>query len=180
MKILKITAVVAIIALAIAYIASPYAAASGFSNALANYDANEASEYIDYPSVRQKIKDDMNAEIASMAIEESDNPFAAAGAAFAGGLMTQMIDGFVTPAGLEKALAKAQKEQGGNTSKLDYETEYAGMNRFLVRLTQKANGEQAEDPLVLVFERQGLFSWKLIEVDLPFEEFRNGMANYDT
>ena len=59
MRILKITAGVAVIALAIAYIASPYAAASGFSSALANYDANEASEYIDYPSVRQKIKDDM-------------------------------------------------------------------------------------------------------------------------
>lgn len=179
MRILKITSGVVIIALTIAYIVSPYAAASSFSNALANYDANEASEYIDYPSVRQKIKDDMNAEIASMAIEENDNPFAAAGAAFAGGFMTQMIDGFVTPAGLEKALAEAEKDQNGNMSKLDYETKYASMNRFLVRLTQKANGEQAEDPLILVFERQGLFSWKLIEVDLPFEELRSGMGKYD-
>lgn len=176
MKTLKMAVPILLVAVAALYLGSPYLSASGFSSAMKEYNAAEASEYIDYTRVRQGLKDDLSAEIAEIAMQESeDNPFAAAGAAFAGTLVNGMIDKTVTPAGLEKMLSNAEKSKSSEEPKIEYDTEYDGLNRFLVTMTQKADGRKIEDPITLVFERQGLFDWKMVEVDLPMESLKQNM-----
>ena len=180
MKTIKIALVAAVIALGAGYLGSPYLAASGFTDALKSYDAAEASEYIDYPSVRQGIKDDMNAEVARMVMEQGeDDPFAAAGAAFAGSLVSGMVDAMITPAGLEKILERAERERSEEANDIGYETSYDGLDRFLVTLTTDAKGNPIEDPVTMVFDRDGLFSWKLTKVDLPLDTLRDGMTGKD-
>jgi len=179
MRILKITAIVAALSFVGAYAASPYTAASGFTGALEEYDAQAASEYIDYPSVRQGVKDDMNAEIAQMTLDSDGDPFAVAGAAFAGSLVSGMIDGFISPSGLEKILERAESKKSENFMKVGYETQYDGIDRFLVRIVRNVEGREIANPLVLTFERRGLFSWKLVKIDLPFDEFRKSLSGSD-
>lgn len=177
MKIIKIAIPIAIIAFLGAYFISPYAAASGFTDSLKSYDAQGASQYIDYPRVRQGIKDDMNAEIAQLTLDNAqDNPFAAAGAAFAGSIVTGLIDATITPAGLEKMLDRASKDPAKEEPRFEYETEYDGLDRFLITITHNAKGEALEDPLTLTFERNGLFDWKLVDVDLPLDGLQDNLA----
>lgn len=177
MKTIKIVIAATIIALGAGYLGSPYLAASGFTDALKSYDAAEASEYIDYPSVRQGLKDDMNAEVARMVMEQGeDDPFAAAGAAFAGSLVGGMVDAMITPAGLEKILERAQRERSDEGADIGYETAHDGLDRFLVTLTTDAKGNPIEDPVTMVFDRDGLFGWKLTKIDLPLDALRDGMT----
>lgn len=180
MKTIKIALAAALIVLSAGYVGSPYLAASGFTDALKSYDAAEASEYIDYPSVRQGIKDDMNAEVARMVMEQGeDDPFAAAGAAFAGSLVGGMVDAMITPAGLEKILERAERERSEEAIDIGYETFYDSLNRFHVTLTTDAKGNPIEDPVTMVFDRDGLFSWKLTKVDLPLDALRDGVTGKD-
>lgn len=180
MKTIKIALAAVLIALSAGYLGSPYLAASGFTEALKSYDAAEASEYIDYPSVRQGIKDDMNAEVARMVMEQGeDDPFAAAGAAFAGSLVGGMVDAMITPAGLEKILERAEQERSEEANDIGYKTFYDSLNRFHVTLTTDAKGNPIEKPVTMVFDRDGLFSWKLTKVDLPLDTLRDGMSGQD-
>ncbi len=118
-----------------------------------DHDGEELSEHIEFPSVRQSLKDQMNAMFAKKMAEDEemkDNPFAALGAAFAGLLVDKMVDAYITPAGItqlmagEKPQPGAEQEGGSNSSRKplsDASMGYESLDKFVVRVKGQDGGE---------------------------------------
>jgi hypothetical protein len=77
----------------------PYLALNNIKKAQAG-DSDTVSKYIDYPSVRQSFKDQMNAKMAKELMNQDNDGFAALGAMLASTMVDKMIDGIVTPEGM--------------------------------------------------------------------------------
>ena len=108
-----------------------------------------------------------------------DNPFAGIGAAFVSALMGPMVDAMVSPAGIAAMLqsgpaAKAPVTVGpppdpatvdSAQARRTVRQAYSGLNQF--RVTYLNEGESEDKAAALIFNRDGLFSWKLVRVRLP-------------
>ncbi|AQZ96629.1 DUF2939 domain-containing protein [Halopseudomonas phragmitis] len=154
--------------------ASPYLAVNSLKAATEARNAPEMSEYIDFPSVRQNLKEQMTASIMVEAGRElGDNPFAAMGMALATTMIDGLLEGMVTPSGLAALMAgespggSASTSQDGSSRSVkepfaDASMGYRGLNRFVVVVPNEA-GEVAD----FVFRRSGLVGWKLTELHVP-------------
>lgn len=170
----------AIIALAVVicgYLyASPYIAINNIKNAAQAGDSVKVSKYIDYPSVRQSFKDQMNAKMAKEVMKQDNDGFGALGAMLASTMVDKMIDGIVTPEGmtlmlkgknLKDAEQDSQDTQTAETqeqTKPEYEAGYTSMNDFEVVIKDQ---QQSKEVKVLMV-RDGL-SWKIHKIAVPME-----------
>lgn len=169
-------AVVGLGLLFVVYVAAkPYITVHQMRVAAEKRDGEALSEYIDFPSVRQSLKDQLNALFAKKMAEDEemrDNPFAALGAMFAGAVVDRMMDAYVTPSGITLLMS-------GETPEIDEDREtdigedhgpfrnasksYESHDKFVVRVEEET-GEETK----FVLRRQGI-SWKLTEIIIPFE-----------
>ncbi len=156
-------------------VAAPYITVHQMKSAAENQDGEALSEHIEFPSVRQSLKDQMNAMfMKEMAKDEmKDNPFAAMAAAFAGIMVDKMVDAYVTPAGITQLMAGEKPniseggESGGNSVQKplsDASMSYESLNKFVVKV--KGDSEK-EGKFVL--RRRG-FGWMLTEIIIPLEK----------
>ncbi|MCH7388334.1 DUF2939 domain-containing protein [Acinetobacter modestus] len=82
------------------YYASPYLVLNSIKNAAQAGDSEKVSAYMDYPSVRQSFKDQMNAYmVKEMALKET-NGWEALGTMIATTMVDKMVDAVVTPEGM--------------------------------------------------------------------------------
>lgn len=158
------------------YYYTPYLAVNNMRAAAENKDSAILSRYINFPSVRESLKASLNAKMLSeMAKKDDRNPFAALGAAFAMALVGPMVEAMVTPEALammmkgEKPSLEKSKPAAVPTSAAsepDTETSmgYETFDQFVVRTKKRGT---TEEPVALVFQREGLFSWKLSAIRLP-------------
>lgn len=157
--------------------ATPYLTVISLRAAAEARDAAAISDHVDYPALRQSLKDQLNSHMmVSMAKEMDDNPFAALGAAFASMMVDGLIEGLITPTGLANLMAGESideaSESGGSSSSGSSADDrelfpgatmgYDGMSRFVVT-AMNDSGETAD----FVFKRHGIFSWKLSEMVMP-------------
>jgi hypothetical protein len=172
-----IGAVIALIIVVGGYFyATPYIAINNIKKAAEAGDSETVSKYIDYPSVRQSFKDQLNAMMAKEIAKQQDNEWAALGAMFASAMVEKMVDGFITPEGMTlmlqgKDLQEAtQQSIGANESskaeqtKAEYETHYTSLNNFEVIIKDE---DKAKDVKVLMV-RDGL-SWKVNKIVVPLK-----------
>ena len=89
-----------LLAVAVAYIAYPYVALYRLGDAIRGGEAGDVEGKVDWPSLRQGLKDDLNAHFAAKAGADSDDAVAALGTMIAGKMIGSVIDSTVTPAGL--------------------------------------------------------------------------------
>lgn len=175
----KIALVVAVGLFIVYIVAAPYITANQMRLAAEAHDGEALSEYIDFPSVRQSLKDQMNALFLKELTDDQtieDNPFAALGAAFAGVVVDKMVDVYITPASLTQLMIGESPEPGLDLR--SYETmpgephaepfenatmAYASFDKFVIRVEAEEGGEAQ-----FVLRRRGL-GWKLTEVILPIE-----------
>jgi len=151
---------------------TPHLAVSGMKSAAEEKDAAKLSDYVNFPALKESLKASFNAQLASeVAKEEDGNPFAALGAAMAAAFVNPMIDALVTPESLAMMMkgdkpqpAKKSEQTKPSDSDTDTSMSYESFDRFVV--TVKKNGS-TEEPLGLVFNRDGIFSWKLSALRLP-------------
>jgi hypothetical protein len=158
------------------YYYTPYLAANNMRIAAENKDAVALSRYINFPSVRESLKATLRAKMLSeMAQKEDQNPFAALGAAFGVALVGPMVDAMVTPEALvmmmkgenpslEKSEPPPDPTSGGSKSDTETSMVYESFDQFVVRTKKRGT---TEEPVVLVFQREGLISWKLSAIHLP-------------
>ena len=168
-----ITVVVALLAVGVA--AQPYLTVHQMHSAAERRDGAAFSEYIDFPSVRQSLKDQINAAfLKEMTEDESTQQSGAAalGAAVGGFMVDRMADAFleayVTPAGITQMMAadqpgtegqetgdepRCRPMSGGSMS-------YESLNKFVVSSESAVGGE-----CKVVLRRQGV-SWKVTEIIL--------------
>jgi hypothetical protein len=155
----------------LAYVASPYVVVRGFVAAAKQGDAEKLGGAVDFPAVRADLKPQLTAAVTTRMEHDPairGNPLAGLGAMLMPSILDRMIDSVVTPEGIA-ALVRAGKVGRAETEsaaprRVDYGFHYVALNRFDVTLRRQGT---AGEPVQLVFERRGLFAWKLIRIALP-------------
>lgn len=93
-------AVALLLIIALAYVAYPYFALYRLGDAIRSGDSGAVEGKVDWPGLRQGLKDDLNAHFAAKAGTDADDTVAALGTMIAGKMIGSVIDSTVTPAGL--------------------------------------------------------------------------------
>lgn len=169
--------IVALVIAIVGYLyASPYLVLNSIKTAAQNGESEKVSQYIDYPSVRQSFKDQMNAMMMKEVQKQENDGFAALGAMLASAMVDKMIDAVVTPEGMTLMLQGKDLEQsvsGGENESAehkqeehqpDYETSYTSFNDFQVVI--KDPNKSKEIKVLMV--RDGL-SWKIHKIAVPLD-----------
>jgi hypothetical protein len=97
-----------IVVLAAVYVVYPYFALYRLGEVLRTQDVDAVEGKVDWPRMRQGIKDDVNAALLAKVKPDDANPLAGLGVALAGKLANPVVDATMTPAGLI-ALASADR-----------------------------------------------------------------------
>jgi hypothetical protein len=98
-------------------VGAPYWTVHQMRSAAKDRDGEALSEHIDFPSVRQSLKEQVNAMMMkemSTKAELKENPFAALGMAFASTLVDKTVDTFVTPAGITQLMSGKKPDAEGH------------------------------------------------------------------
>ena len=175
MKKIIVAAAIAVVALGAVTYASPYYTLHQMKTALAERDAAALAEHVDFPALRENVKQQINGAMADgiKATAGADNPFAALGQALASSMTNKMVDAMVSPAGVvalvNKSVVSSDEKVGGaetqpapgTDSKARYTASYAGWDSFVIRPTARQ-----EDGGGLVLRRHGLWSWKLSAIEI--------------
>lgn len=174
MKKIIVAAAIAVIALGAVTYASPWYTLHQLKTALAERDAVALAEHVDFPALREHVKQQINGAMAESvkATVGADNPFAAMGQALVSSMTNKMVDAMVSPAGVvalvNKSAVSDEKVDGAETqpaartdSKPRYTASYASWNSFVIRPTARQ-----EDGGGLVLRRHGLWSWKLSAIEI--------------
>ena len=172
-----IGAIIAIVVVIFGYLyATPYLVLHSIKKAAQAGDSDTVSKYIDYPSVRQSFKDQMNAMMMKEMVNQKDDGFAALGAMLASTMVDKMIDAVVTPEGMTLMLQGKDLKQSvsGNESESaenkqeehqpDYETRYTSFNDFQVVIKDPNKSKEVKVLMV----RDGL-SWKINKIAVPLD-----------
>jgi hypothetical protein len=154
------------------FLFTPYIAVNGMKSAAEARDAAKLSSYVNFPALKESLKASFNAKLASeVTKEKNENPFTPLGAMMAAAFINPLIDALVTPESLAMMIKGDKPLPGKNStqtqqsnSDADIAMSYEGFDRFVV--TVKKKGETGE-PVALVFNRDGMFSWKLSAIRLP-------------
>lgn len=172
MKNKKVLGIVIAIILAIGFYSLPYITVAQMKGSAEDNDGEALSEHVDFPSVRQSLKDQMNAMLAKkMAEQAEDNPFGALGAAFGGMLVEKMVDAYITPSGLTQMMSgERPDEKSSDTTQSSQDNEpfenasfsYESMSKFSITV----KNDDSEDEIKFILRRAGL-TWKLSEIILP-------------
>ena len=107
MRVPKIIAALVVALLAIYLAAAPYITVYQIKSAAKAHDGVALSQHIDFASVRQSLKDQMNAKFMRELGQNSaglGEPFAVLGLALAGVVVDKAVDVYVTPAGVTQLM----------------------------------------------------------------------------
>lgn len=169
---IKLSIIIILVAFGTWLYFTPYLAVNGMKAGAEAKDAAKLSSYVNFPALKESLKASFHAKLASGAAKKPEgNPFGAVGAALAVAFVNPMIDALVTPESLAMIMkgdkpqpiqnaAQSKPSESGTETSMSYES----FDRFVVSVKKK--GETGE-PLGLVFNRDGLFSWKLSALRLP-------------
>nr|WP_057924418.1 DUF2939 domain-containing protein [Burkholderia ambifaria] len=95
-----VLAVAALVAIGYAY-ASPYVALSRLKSAIDARDGQAVSEYVDFPSLRISLKQQVTDELMRrIDAVKKDNPLAVIGALIGSALIGPLVDAYATPEGV--------------------------------------------------------------------------------
>ena len=187
----KITWLIVVVVVAIsAYLyASPYLVLNSIKKAAQAGDSEQISAYVDYPSVRQSFKDQMNAYMVKEMASKPTDGWEALGAMMATAMVDKMVDAVITPEGMTLMLQgkdfkqsikdhskPSSDESSTSQAKVEYKTRYLSMNLFEARL--KNNENENEKELKVILERDGL-SWKVKKFVIPMNENNSDSQNHN-
>jgi hypothetical protein len=178
---------------AAAYFGSPFLALQTLRSAIRSGDQARVEQLVDFPSVRDHLKTDLEAQIAARIDSEPSlkgNFLGRLGLSLAPTLVNRMVDNLVTPSSIATlgelsawtpslkapdfntptpAPAPATAAAGGATpapAPLSDKpvAHYDYLTRDLFRVSETAPSRAFP---AWVFQRQGLFAWRLIRIELP-------------
>ena len=169
---MKRGAIVLLVLAALHFALSPFLTVYQIRSAAERRDGEALAEHVEFPTLRQDLKDQLNVALGqSVAEEMEDNPFAALGGLLAGVIIDKMVDAYVTPAGLTQLMQgevlQDARTTGGSTSEPGERPlegapyRYEAWDRFSVTVTD----EDGED-VKFILRRRSL-GWKLTGIRLP-------------
>ena len=182
----------AVVLAVIWYVVSPFQAFAALAEAGRTGDRDKLVAQVDFPAVREGLKQQLNARLSSAISGDSApsrSPFGALGALLGPSVVDQVVDAAVTPEGVAAIIrsgrAPLSDVEGGKTAlpppeetappppvlgaapepkkKEKTRFSYADLNH--VRATTLSNDSE-RTPLTWVLERRGL-GWKLVGIELP-------------
>lgn len=183
-----IISVVVIAALAlIGYVAAgPFLAMKGIAEGIAKKDSEKLSSHVDFPLLRQNLKEQMNAAMMkNMKDDLKENPFSGLAMAFMPKLIDTMVDGYVTPSGLAAMMSgekpdidnpmehgkkeqeeSAKPEKPKDVAKMfeDAKIGFDSLSQFSIAVKSKEN----DDEVKMVLTRDAL-EWKLSNILIPID-----------
>lgn len=163
---------------ALAWAAAPVLAAQALIRAAKAGDGPKIERLVDFPSLRESLKSELNAELAARMNRDpriSDSGLGGLGMMLAPMILSGAVDTLVTPEVVARMVTTAEApdptrrpapEPAGDEkdgADIHQAWGYRGLNEFAVTLTDR---DQPDDRLALILERRGLFDWKLAAVDL--------------
>lgn len=173
--------VVVLVGLGCWFYYTPYLAVEKMREAAKSGDSATFSRYVNYPAVRESIKASVNAFMLSEIAKMKDkNAFAALGTGLAMLLSGPIVDAMLTPEAvamlmkgknpdIQARMLEATAKPTASEPDVDMTMGYEGIDQFVVY--SKVKGAPGE-PIGLVFQREGVLSWKLSSVRIPFESMR--------
>ena len=179
-KLITGLAVTAIVVVAAAWAAAPVLAGQALIRAAKAGDARRLEELVDFPALRDSLKDELNDEVAARIRRDprvADSGLGGIGMMLAPMILSGAVDTVVTPEVLAQMVATAEApdptkpsppEPGDEADKDDIHQAwgYRDLNHFAVTLTDR---DHPDHHLALILERRGVFTWKLAAVDLQSE-----------
>ena len=174
----KIVTVVGLLvfAFAAAYLGSPFWAIYQFKQAALSADVDRLDAAVDFPAVRESLKSELTVALTTKMTTDpamKNNPFAGLGMMMMPAFINRMVDGFVTAEGISALVKQGQVTNKANPqpakTDVDYSYDYRSLDRFAVSVQSK-DTKTTEAP-AFVFARQGLFSWRMIRLDVPASAF---------
>ena len=168
-------------------VAAPWLIAYRISDAVDQRDSAALAELVEFDSVRQNLKQQLNSRVLrELGADNKQNPFAEFGASLANMMVDGLLDTYMTPAGIERLMRgetpapgipesspplvntdgsddAASGKPNAERQKLfsDARMGYQSLHRFVVTVTDD-EGKQAD----FVLSRRGL-DWKLTAIMLP-------------
>lgn len=145
-------------------LATPYLVVNEMRTAARERDAVALAAHIDFESVRQSFKDQLNTAVRP---RSNDNVLATMGAMVAGAVAERLIDFMVTPEGLRQLMsgvAPAADSAAGKPAREPFEKvsrRYEALDRFVASVDTD-EGKRID----FVLRRRGL-QWQLAEIRLP-------------
>lgn len=174
------TVVVAAAALAAFLYYSPFIALRAMQSAIERRDAPALADYVDFPALRENLKNTFTAKLMAGDGSGKDSGMNAMVAAFGSVLIGKLVDAMITPEGLAelmrgkplgaaKAGASGKKATAPATSdtrrpEMEQTWRYETWNRVVVSTRERGSASPAAS---LVLERHGLANWKLTGFRFP-------------
>ena len=159
------------------FYASPYIVLNNIKKAAEQGDADKLSGYIDFPSVKQSMKDQVKAAmVEELASSKEQDGFEALGTMLATAMIDPLIDGLVTPDGVALML-QGQKldfdlnnytpedKPKAKNEDVDYKAGYLSFNRFKVQIIDANDPDESLD---VIMHRDWL-SWKVTRINFSLD-----------
>lgn len=166
----------------VAYIASPFWNLHGMKKAVEKSDAISIADSVDFPALRESLKANIQAQMASETAKPDADGFEAFGTALAAMMIGPMVDALITPEALIQMMqgkdidslsdmesgqsAKSSSASAGPTKMNISKMRYESLNRFTVDISDDTQENQNSKAATLVFLRRGLLTWKLAGIRL--------------
>ena len=148
----------------------PFLTFSAIKTGITEKDSVKLSENIDFPILRNNLKEQISAAIIKDATSKSNNKsFIALKAALMQKKITDnIIDSFITPGGLSMIMnenePKKKEPQTKNEILKNAKLSYDSINKFSIWITNEEGKE-----IRFVLGREWM-TWKLINIIIPFDE----------
>ncbi len=178
MKKSLIIAVGAVVLFGVAWAVAPVLTAQALIRAAKAGDERKIETLVDFPSLRESLKAELNAELMMRMSRDprvAESGLGGLGMMLAPMILSGAVDAVVTPQVVAHMVTTAEApdptrrsrpepagdEADGND--IHQSWGYRGLNEFAITLTDR---DKPDDRLALILERRGLFAWKLAAVDL--------------
>jgi len=178
----------AVIVLVLGYIlAAPYITVYQMKTAAESHNGEALSEHVDFPALRQSLKDQMNVMLGTVMAKETKrgNLFVAFGAAFAGMMVEKMVDVYVTPVGITELMKGDKTESEGPNGDTMVQAQskplfnasmsYESFSKFSITTRNSEPGKEVK----FILRRRGM-GWKLTEIIIPLQNLPEMFLDPDT
>lgn len=163
----------ALLGILVFYVAAPYVVMQRLYDGVMRLDANVIEKHVDFPSLRESLKEQANAYLATRLPKAQDGRpslFGMAGLVMLPKVVEAVVDAYVTPTGMRQALERAiVKIDGKDIS----EKEHRPLRREDIQHAFFENPDtfRIEAKNMVFILRLKDWSWKLTEARLPPEVF---------
>ncbi len=165
---IKFAVAVALVGVAAYWYWSPVLALGQLKSAAKAMDGESFNAYVDYPRLRESMKDEVMTKVAG--VSPSDKSTGAAGLlgqVFVSGMIEALVRPEMVMRMMKEGAVQPEAEQAAakDDSKTDWSSQREGLNTFVAYVGDE--GEPQEKRLGLVMERSGFASWRLVGMRMP-------------